>query len=72
MTKPSRQKIKKGDLVAIKLRWSEQHHAWMECEPFPGIVLDCGGEFITVLADGRKQFLLGDEIEPVETDGGEG
>jgi len=62
------QDFKKGDLVHIVKAWNESQHAWVDCDPKPGIVIAAGGEFITVLVDGEKQFLLPEELRMISKD----
>jgi len=62
------QDFKKGDLVHIVKVWNESQHAWVDCDPKPGIVIAAGGEFITVLVDGEKQFLLPEELRMISKD----
>ena len=62
------QDFKKGDLVHIVKAWNESQHEWADCDPKPGIVIAAGGEFITVLVDGEKQFLLPEELRVISKD----
>lgn len=68
MSKQSMQDFKKCDLVHIVKAWSEAQHSWVNCDPKPGIVITAGGEFITVLVDGEKQFLLPEELRGTRAD----